>query len=83
MNTSPSQILILLLFVGGPLLYPLFTRKWKWFVTSLIGYVLYILWGVMLHSTADISEYGTGYGLLVVPYILVVTVVGVIVQRND
>ncbi|WP_141676261.1 hypothetical protein [Pseudobacillus wudalianchiensis] len=80
--TSFSQIIILLIFIGGPLLFPLLTKKWKWLITVIIGYSVYILWGVYLHFTSDITEYGTGYGMLIVPYLIGISIAGAILQRN-
>jgi hypothetical protein len=82
MSTSFSQIVILLIFLGGPLLLPLLTKKWTWLITMLIGYGVYILWGVFLHSTADITEFGTGYGMFIVPYIIGISILGAFLQRN-
>lgn len=81
MSTSISQILILLIFVGGPLLFPLLKKKWAWFLTVILGYLLYGLWGFYLHSTSDITEYGTGYGMFIVPYIIVISLIGKFLQR--
>lgn len=82
MSTSFSQIIILLIFLGGPLLLPLLTKKWTWLITMVIGYVVYILWGIYLHFTSDITEYGTGYGMFIVPYIIVISILGSYLQRN-
>lgn len=71
-------VIILLL----PIVLPFFARKWTMFFTSLIGYILYILWGLSLHFTGDITEYGTGYGLLIIPYVVLVTIVGSILQKR-
>lgn len=82
MSTSFSQIIILFIFLGGPLLLPLLTKKWTWLTTMVIGYVVYILWGIYLHFTSDITEYGTGYGMFIVPYIIVISILGSFLQRN-
>jgi len=81
MSISFSEIVLLIIFIGGPLLIPLLTKKWIWFITMVIGYSLYIMWGVFLHFTSDITEYGTGYGMFIIPYIIGVTFLGVIIQR--
>jgi hypothetical protein len=84
MNFSLSQIFYLFLFVGGPLLLPLISKKWKWFYTVLVGELLYILWGVMLHfSSADITEYGTAYGIFIVPYLIVITIIGSAIEKSS
>ncbi|SOC11480.1 hypothetical protein SAMN05880501_106168 [Ureibacillus xyleni] len=83
MSVSFSQIIILLIFVGGPLFYPLFTKKWAWSLTVILGYLLYGLWGWILHSTSDITEYGTGYGMLIVPYLIIITIIGAFLQRKS
>lgn len=57
-------------------------KKWTLFFTSVIGYILYILWGVSLHFTSDITEYGIGYGMLIIPYVVLVTIVGSILQKR-
>lgn len=82
MSISFSQVIILLIFIGGPLLIPLLTKKMTWVITMIIGYIVYILWGVLLHSTSDITEYGTGYGMFIVPYIIVISILGAFLQRN-
>jgi hypothetical protein len=82
MSTSISQIAILLIFLGGPLLLPLLTKKWTWLITIVIGYVIYILWGIFLHFTSDITEYGTGYGIFIVPYLILISILGSYLQRN-
>ncbi|MGE7664670.1 hypothetical protein ACQKMN_03040 [Ureibacillus composti] len=82
MSISFSEIVLLIIFIGGPLLIPLLTKKWIWFITMVIGYSLYIMWGVFLHFTSDITEYGTGYGMFIIPYIIGVTFLGVIIQRT-
>ncbi|WP_442600082.1 hypothetical protein [Neobacillus sp. D3-1R] len=78
MSISFTQIVILLC----PLLFPLLTKKWTWFFTMTIGYVVYILWGVFLHATSDITEYGTGYGMFIVPYLIGISILGATLQRN-
>jgi hypothetical protein len=84
MNISLPEIFYLLLFVGGPLLLPLISKKWKWFYTVLIGELLYILWGVMLHfSSADITEYGTAYGIFIVPYLILITIIGTTIEKSS
>lgn len=82
MSISIVQAIILLLLIAGPLLFPLLTKKWTWLTTMTIGYVTYILWGVYLHTTSDITEYGTGYGIFIVPYIFGITILGAILERN-
>ncbi|MCP1143477.1 hypothetical protein [Lysinibacillus endophyticus] len=82
MSVSISQIIILLVFVGGPLFYPLLRRKWAWSLTVILGYLLYGLWGWFLHSTSDITEYGTGYGMFIVPYLIIITMIGAFIQRK-
>lgn len=71
-------IIILLL----PIIIPLIQKKWNMFSVTLGGYLLYIFWGVYLHLTADITEFGTGYGMMIIPYIIVVTLIGVYVQKS-
>lgn len=73
------QIGLLLL---SPILLPLLFKKWIWARTVAIGYALYVLWGIYLHFTADITEYGTGYGLFILPYMLILTVVGAATERS-
>jgi hypothetical protein len=82
MSTSFSQIIILLIFLGGPILLPLLTKKWTWLTTMIIGYVVYILWGIYLHFTSDIADYGTGYGMFIVPYLILISILGAYLQRN-
>jgi hypothetical protein len=82
LSTSFSQIIILLIFIGGPILLPLLTKKWTWLTTMVIGYAVYVLWGIYLHFTADITEYGTGYGIFIVPYLIGISILGTILQRN-
>lgn len=74
------ELVILLLFLIGPLAFPLFSKKWTWFITMAIGYAVYMLWGVYLHFTSDVKEYGTGYGLLIVPYLIVLSIIGITLQ---
>ncbi|TSI11788.1 hypothetical protein [Lysinibacillus sp. BW-2-10] len=81
MSVSFSEIIMLLIFVGGPILYPLLKKKWAWCLTVLLGYVLYGLWGFYLHATSDITEYGTGYGMFIIPYIIVIMIIGKFLQR--
>lgn len=79
MNISLFQLLIIL----SPLLIPAVKRKWAWFGITGLGYILYILWGIYLHFTADITEYGTGYGLMIVPWIIACSFVGYYVQKTQ
>ncbi|MDM5334169.1 hypothetical protein QUF56_13110 [Ureibacillus composti] len=81
MSISFSEMVFLIIFIGGPLLVPILTKKWIWFITMVVGYSLYIMWGVFLHFTSDITEYGTGYGMFIIPYLIGVTIIGVIIQR--
>jgi len=71
-----------IIFLSPPILIPFFKKKWGWFVTVVIGYALYILWGIYLHFTADPTEYGTGYGMLILPFLIFISVVGVFVQKD-
>ncbi|MFL0364565.1 hypothetical protein ACH0BF_16295 [Pseudobacillus sp. 179-B 2D1 NHS] len=73
-------MVILFLILGGPLIFPLLTKKWVWFITALIGYVAYAMWGIYLHFTSDIKEYGTDYGMLIFPYLMGVTLIGFTLQ---
>jgi hypothetical protein len=82
MSISFSEIVILLIFIGGPLLLPLLTKKWTWLTTMVIGYAVYVLWGIYLHFTSDITEYGTGYGMFIVPYLIGISILGSYLQRN-
>jgi len=82
MSISFSEMVFLIIFIGGPLLVPILTKKWIWFITMVVGYSLYIMWGVFLHFTSDITEYGTGYGMFIIPYLIGVTILGVIIQRT-
>ncbi|WP_162287821.1 hypothetical protein [Indiicoccus explosivorum] len=75
------DLLPALLLIGAPLLVPLFLKKRVWAMTAAAGYALYILWGVLLHYSADITEYGTGYGMLIPFYLLFITVLGVLFQK--
>lgn len=74
---SVFQIIIIL----SPLLIPALQRKWVWLSITGSGYLLYILWGIYLHYTADITEYGTGYGMMIIPWIIACTFVGYHVQK--
>ena len=75
------DMLPVILLLGAPLLVPLSLKKWAWAATVAIGYALYILWGVLLHFTADITEYGTAYGILILPYLIFITIIGAFVQK--
>jgi hypothetical protein len=66
----------------SPVLIPAVTKKWVSFWITLAGYVVYILWGVGLYFTEDIQDYGTGYGLLIVPYIIILTIVSSKIQKQ-
>lgn len=66
----------------SPLLLPALTKKWVAFWMTLAGYALYILWGVNLYFTEEIQDYGTGYGLFVIPYIIILTIVSSIFQKR-
>ena len=66
----------------GPLLLPLLLKKWQWMKVAAVGYVLYICWGLYLHFNADIQDYGTGYGMLILPYLVIITVIGLVVERG-
>lgn len=81
MSISFSQIFIFLIILTVPLLLPLSQKKWIWFSTILAGYLLYILWGIYLHATSDITEYGTGYGIFILPYIIFIFIVGAVLEK--
>ncbi|KGR77909.1 hypothetical protein [Ureibacillus manganicus] len=76
-----SMIPVLFIF-SLPVLIPLLLKKWKWFFTVSIGCLLYILWGVFLHFTADPTEYGTAYGIFILPYLILISVIGAFVQKR-
>jgi hypothetical protein len=84
MSISASQFFYLFLFIGSPLLLPLLMKKWKWFFTVLVGISLYILWGITLHySSADITEYGTAYGIFIIPYLILITIIGTTIEKSS
>ncbi|WP_193539269.1 hypothetical protein [Cytobacillus luteolus] len=83
MSVSFSQMVILFILIGGPLLLPLLTKKWTWFITMIIGYAAYILCGIYLHSTSDITEYGTGYGIFIVPYVIGISILGAFLHNTS
>ncbi|WP_174733246.1 hypothetical protein [Mesobacillus harenae] len=83
MSISFSQTVILLIILIGPLLYPLLSKKRTWLTTITIGYGAYILWGIYLYVTSDITDFGTGYGLFCVPYIIGLSILGAILERNQ
>jgi len=66
----------------SPLLLPALAKKWVAFAITLAGYAFYILWGVYLYFTADIQDYGTGYGLFIIPYIIILTIVSSQIQKQ-
>lgn len=74
--------LVLAAIVLSPVLLPALAKKWIAFWITLTGYVVYALWGVVLYFTEDIQDYGTGYGLFIVPYIIVLTIVGSQFQKR-
>lgn len=85
-----DDIFITILLGGillSPVIIPALSKKWIAFWVALGGYALYILWGMYLYFTKDIQEYGTGYGMLIVPYVILVAIVSSYVQkganRND
>ncbi|RHW36749.1 hypothetical protein D1B33_10175 [Lysinibacillus yapensis] len=81
MSISFSQIFIVFIFIGGPLLLQIMAKKWTWLATVIAGYILYALWGMVLHSTSDVTEYGTGYGMLIPPYLIFITLLGMFLQK--
>lgn len=76
-----SMIPIFIVF-SSPILIPLFLKKWKWFFTVLIGCLLYVLWGVYLELTADPTEFGTAYGMLILPYLIIISIIGASIQKK-
>lgn len=74
--------LVLGAIVLSTVLLPALTKKWVAFWITLSGYVLYILWGVNLYFTEDIQDYGTGYGLFIIPYIIILTIVSSQFQKR-
>jgi len=66
----------------SPVLIPALTKKWVAFWITLAGYAVYILWGIGLYFTEDIQDYGTGYGLFIVPYIIILTIVSSQIQKQ-
>jgi hypothetical protein len=67
----------------SPILLPALAKKWVAFSITLGGYALYILWGVYLYFTEDIQDYGTGYGLFIIPYIIILTIVSSQIQKQN
>ncbi|KAA0545316.1 hypothetical protein FZW96_18250 [Bacillus sp. BGMRC 2118] len=78
-----SQIFIYIIILGFPLFVPLYQKKWRWFATVVIGYLTYILWGVYLYLTGDVTEYGTGYGMFILPFIVMISALGIIIQKKN
>ncbi len=78
--------LITTMVLGGillsPVIIPALRKKWTAFWVALAGYGLYILWGMYLYFTEDIQDYGTGYGMLIVPYVVLVAVVSTYAQKK-
>lgn len=74
--------LVLGAIVLSPVLLPALMKKWIAFWITLSGYVLYILWGVNLYFTEDIQDYGTGYGLFIIPYIIILTIISSQFQKR-
>jgi Na+/melibiose symporter-like transporter len=74
--------LVLAAIVLSPVLLPALAKKWTAFWIALIGYAVYALWGAALYFTSDIEDYGTGYGLMIIPYIIVLTIVASQVQKR-
>jgi hypothetical protein len=68
--------------VLSPLLLPALTKKWVAFWITFTGYTLYILWGVALYFTEDIQDYGTGYGLFMIPYLIILTLISSSIQKK-
>ena len=52
------------------------------FLDTLAGYAVYILWGVNLYFTEDIQDYGTGYGMFIIPYIIILAIVSSQFQKR-
>ncbi|MEH7883994.1 hypothetical protein V7654_06675 [Bacillus sp. JJ1609] len=74
--------LVLGAIVLSPMLIPALTKKWVAFWITFAGYALYILWGVNLYFTEDIQDYGTGYGLFIIPYIIILTIISSQFQKR-
>lgn len=72
---------IFIFFIVGPLLLPIIGKQWTWLITIIAGYLIYAFWGLFLHWTSDVTEYGTGYGMLIPPYLIFITILGIIFQK--
>ena len=80
-----DDLFIIILFGGillSPVVIPALKKKWISFWVALAGYGLYILWGVYLYFTKDIQDYGTGYGMFIVPYVILVAIVSTYIQKG-
>ena len=78
---SIIRYFILGMFLFGPIALPLLLQKWRWLWFVVAGYVLYIAIGVNLYFTEDIQDFGTAYGIFIVPYLMFITFLGYMVQR--
>ncbi|MBT2637795.1 MULTISPECIES: hypothetical protein [unclassified Bacillus (in: firmicutes)] len=66
----------------SPIIIPALRKKWTAFWIALSGYALYFQWGMYLYFTEDIQEYGTGYGIFIVPYVILVTIISTYIQKG-
>ncbi|MCZ8537299.1 hypothetical protein M9R32_08915 [Paenisporosarcina quisquiliarum] len=72
---------ILGMFLLGPIALPMLLQKWRWLWFVVAGYVLYLAIGINLYFTEDIQDYGTAYGIFIVPYLMFITFLGYVMQR--
>ncbi|WP_156889765.1 hypothetical protein [Planococcus lenghuensis] len=68
------------LLVLGPLLVPVFLKKWLWFGIVGMGYLFYAGIGLLLFMYEDVESFGTLYGIAIPLFIGFISIVGLISQ---
>ncbi|ALS76531.1 hypothetical protein AUC31_15545 [Planococcus rifietoensis] len=69
-------------FLLAPLLLPWWLKRYIWLGFVAVGYVLYIAWGLYLQVMGTMEEFGTGFGMMILPYLAGISLFGYLLQKS-
>lgn len=69
-------------FLLAPLLLPWWLKRYIWLGFVAAGYLFYIAWGLYLQFAGTMEEYGTGFGMMILPYLAGISLFGYLLQKS-
>lgn len=69
-------------FLLAPLLLAWWLKRYIWLGFVAAGYLFYIAWGLYLQAAGTMEEYGTGFGMMILPYLAGISLFGYILQKS-